>query len=53
MAKKLTGYAMVFPPEDKMGFAVPVAPGHSLKLLNIYAYRFITINTSTPASNDR
>lgn len=25
-----------FPPEDKMGFAVPAAPGHSLRLLNDY-----------------
>lgn len=25
-----------FPPEDKMGFAVPAAPGHSLRLLNNY-----------------
>jgi hypothetical protein len=25
-----------FPPEDEMGFAVPVSPSHSLKLLNSY-----------------
>lgn len=24
------------PPEDRMGFAVPVSPGHSLLLLNNY-----------------
>ena len=23
-----------FPPEDKMGFSVPVSPSHSLQLLN-------------------
>ena len=25
-----------FPPDDKMGFTTPAAPGHSLKLLNNY-----------------
>lgn len=25
-----------FPPEDKMGFSVPVSPSHSLQLLNRY-----------------
>lgn len=28
--------SLEFPPEDGMGFAIPVSPGHSLKLLNEY-----------------
>lgn len=29
-------YQPDFPPENKMGFAVPATPGHSLRLLNHY-----------------